>query len=220
MITQPIPPQPPIQTGPKGQELSSNLIVEKQIYGPNCNPWDVLDNSSTPWILSGKSKRIAYVFTRLNNKLAPLEVGSGFSAVNKKSSSGSGVWRRRRKQYVKVAGCGSWNGVTRRVSITDNSKNVVGIRSELDFQINDVNAALRNNLDFNKLGHYKLHEYVLTGCDDYALCRITLDTSKAPKVVSDVSNIICSMQNLHVVGKRKSSEAHDYCSGSTKMYCM
>lgn len=107
--------------------------------------------------------------------------------------------------------------------IKDNNKNVLGIRRELNFQINDVSSAFLNNLDFNKLGHYKLDEFLLNGCDDYALCRITLDTSKTPKVVNlysdDVSNIICSMQNIRVLGKRESFEAQDYCSGSTKMLC-
>ncbi|KAK1369407.1 hypothetical protein POM88_035499 [Heracleum sosnowskyi] len=201
-----------------GEEVSCNFIVEKQIYGANCNPWDVLD-SSTPWIASGKSKKIAYVFTRLNDK-APLVRSS---VVGNKSLSGSGSGVQRRKQYVKLGGCGSWNGLTGRMPIKDNNKNVLGIRRVLNFQINDVSGALRNNFDFTKLGHYKLDEFVLAGCHDYALCRITLDTSKTPMVVNlqndDVSNIICSMQSLNVLGKRKSFQAQDCCSGPTKLLC-
>ncbi|KAK1369492.1 hypothetical protein POM88_035584 [Heracleum sosnowskyi] len=175
--------------------LSLDAPSTSLIYGPNCNPWDVLDDSSTPWIHSRKSNKIktAYVFTRLDDKV----VGSGsFIVVGNNLSLGSGV--RRRKQYVKIGDCGSWNGLRGRMPIKDNNKNVLGIRRELNFRINDISGALWNKLDFNKLGHYKLDEFALSGCDDYALCRITLDTSKTPKVVSLYS---------------------DDVSGPTKMLC-
>lgn len=41
-----------------GNKIPCDIIVEKQIYGPQANPWDVFDDSLTSWIIWGALKTV------------------------------------------------------------------------------------------------------------------------------------------------------------------
>ena len=141
-----------------------HVIEEKDIYGPNANPWEIFDESSTQWITSGNEKTV-YVFARLT-KMAD------------KESSGEG----HEVHYVRKAGCGTWHVETGRKFVKDGD-HTIGETRMLVFQINDVNGVGDGG------NHYwKMHEFFLKGHEDYVVCRITLDMIKPAKVsTKDVS---------------------------------
>ncbi|KAK1399324.1 hypothetical protein POM88_009187 [Heracleum sosnowskyi] len=147
-----------------GETLPCDVILEKQIYGDNANPWEVFDDSSTPWIISGGSK-IVYAFTPLT----------------KVAGSSSGRGSKKKENYAKKAGCGNWHGETGREPIMEGNR-VIGFRRLLCFEINDIDFCSKNHVDLNKPGHWLMHEFVLCGYENYALCRITVDMSKNLKV--------------------------------------
>ncbi|KAL1806303.1 hypothetical protein ACET3Z_029371 [Daucus carota] len=139
--------------------LSLGVIQEKEIYGPNANPWAIFADSSTQWVVSGKQKSV-YVFTRLT-KMADKE----------SSSEGS------EGHYVRTAGCGTWHVETGRKAIMDGNNNPIGEKRMLVFQISDTNG-LKNGVEY----YWNMHEYLLKGIEDYVVCWITLDTMKTVKV--------------------------------------
>ncbi|KAK1399322.1 hypothetical protein POM88_009185 [Heracleum sosnowskyi] len=147
-----------------GETLPCDVILEKQIYGDSANPWEVFDDSSTPWIISGGSK-IVYAFTPLT----------------KVAGSSSGRGSKKKENYVKKAGCGNWHGETGREPIMEGNR-VIGFRRLLCFEINDIDFCSKNHVDLKKPGHWLMHEFVLCGYENYALCRITVDMSKNLKV--------------------------------------
>ncbi|XP_017221652.1 NAC domain-containing protein 7-like [Daucus carota subsp. sativus] len=145
--------------------LSWDVIQEKEIYGPNANPWEIFSDSSTQWITFGKQKSV-YVFTRLT-KMAD------------KESSGEGS----EGHYVRTAGCGTWHVETGRKAVMDGDNNPIGEKRMLVFQISDTNG-LKNGVQY----YWNMHEYLLKGIEDYVVCRITLDMMKTVKVCpKDVS---------------------------------
>ncbi|KAK1376137.1 hypothetical protein POM88_032330 [Heracleum sosnowskyi] len=101
------------------EALPCDIIVEKQIYGANANPWDVFDDSSTLWIIWDDSK-IIYAFTPL-----------------KKKASSSGEASKKKENYVKKAGCRTWHAQTSRELIMEGDR-VIGFRRLLSFEINDI----------------------------------------------------------------------------------
>lgn len=157
-----------------GEKLLSNVVEEKKLYGSNANPWQIFNPHTHPWILSevsvGKFEKVAYVFVNLTKKA----VNSG----NKKLKSNSG-----REQFIKKAGCGTWDGQTKRTEIRDFKGDLIGERRMLVFEINEELE------DFSGLGHWRMHEYSLCGANkdipnpaNTVLCKITLDSSKCPAI--------------------------------------
>ncbi|KAK1401254.1 hypothetical protein POM88_000859 [Heracleum sosnowskyi] len=158
-----------------GQKLPCNKVEERQLYGPNANPWQLFDPETHPWILSevtpGKYDKITYVFVNLTKK---------GTAEGKKEGKNKG----KRDNYIKKAGCGTWDGQTKRTEIRDWNGDLIGERRMLAFEINEV-----TDEDLSKLGHWRMHEYHLCGINkdirnpgNTVLCKITLDSSKNPAV--------------------------------------
>ncbi|KAK1382892.1 hypothetical protein POM88_020627 [Heracleum sosnowskyi] len=156
-----------------GKDLPCDIIAEKKIYGQNSNPWNVFNDMSTDWMIRDKLK-IVYVFTPLTKIAA-------------ESTSRGGGGQGKKENYMKTAGCGNWHGETSRKSIMENGR-VIGFTRLLVYQINDVDFCSRNGIDSNRIGHWLMHEYVLCGYEDYALCRITVDMSKMTNVKKLCSN--------------------------------
>ncbi|KAK1379786.1 hypothetical protein POM88_026530 [Heracleum sosnowskyi] len=159
-----------------GQNLPCNIMEERQLYGPDANPWKLFDPQTHPWILSevtpGKYDKITYVFVNLTKK---------GTAEGKKEGKRKG----KRDNYIKKAGCGTWDGQTKRTEIRDFNGDLVGERRMLAFEINDEIS----DEDLSKLGHWRMHEYHLCGINkdirnpgNTVLCKITLDSSKNPPV--------------------------------------
>ncbi|KAK1376135.1 hypothetical protein POM88_032328 [Heracleum sosnowskyi] len=101
------------------EALPCDVIVEKQIYDVSANPWDVFDDLSIPWIIWDDSK-IIYVFTPLKKKVIS-----------------SGGESKKKENYVKKAGCGTWHGQTSREPIIEGDR-VIGFGRLLSFEINDI----------------------------------------------------------------------------------
>ncbi|KAL1813018.1 hypothetical protein ACET3Z_023083 [Daucus carota] len=145
--------------------LRWDIIKDKEIYGPDANPWEIFSDSSTQWITSGSEKSV-YVFSHLTK-------------IADKESSGTGG----NEHYVRKAGCGTWHVETGRKIIVDGNNNHIGEKRMLVFQINDVKGLTEGDRKY-----WKMHEYFLKGHEDYVVCQITSDTSKEAKVYTkDVS---------------------------------
>ncbi|KAK1381084.1 hypothetical protein POM88_027828 [Heracleum sosnowskyi] len=96
-----------------------------------------------------------------------------------------------------MAGCGTWHGEISRNPIMEDDR-VIGFTRLLVYQISDVDSCLRNEVNFNKIDHWLIHEYVLSGYEyeDYVLCRISVDMSKitqvkpksAPRIFSNINS--------------------------------
>ncbi|KAL1833780.1 hypothetical protein ACET3Z_003431 [Daucus carota] len=128
-----------------GQQDPFNAVQECQLYGPNANPWHLLPPDSDSWLLSevspGKFEKVTYVFVSLTKK-------SGKIKNNPRAA---------KENYTKKAGCGMWDGQTKRYEIRERgSGDLVGERRFLVFEINDVEGV--------------------------ELSKITLDLSKGPLV--------------------------------------
>ncbi|KAK1369067.1 hypothetical protein POM88_035159 [Heracleum sosnowskyi] len=157
-----------------GKDLPCDIIAEKKLYGQNSNPWDVFDDLSTDWMIIDNLKTV-YVFTPLTKIAA-------------ESTSRGGGGQGKKENYMKTAGCGNWHGETSRKPIMENDR-VIGFKRLLVYQINDVDFRSRyGGVDSNRIGHWLMHEYVLCGYEDYALCRINLDMSKTTKIKNLCSN--------------------------------
>ncbi|KAK1369458.1 hypothetical protein POM88_035550 [Heracleum sosnowskyi] len=154
-----------------GEKLPSNAVEERALYGPNANPWHVFDPENHPWILSevslGKFEKVTYVFVNLTKKAA---------TEKKKKVS--------KDNYVKKAGCGTWDGQTKRCEIRDSNGDLIGEKRFLVFEINDD-----SDQDLSKVGYWKMHEYQLCGINEHisnpcntVLCKITFDSSKKPQI--------------------------------------
>ncbi|KAK1399578.1 hypothetical protein POM88_009441 [Heracleum sosnowskyi] len=154
-----------------GRKLPTNVVEERQLYGPNADPWQVFDPENHSWILSevspGKFEKITYVFVNLTKK--------GAAGKKKKVS---------KDNYVKKAGCGTWDGQTKRYEIRDCNGVLIGEKRFLVFEINDD-----SDQDLSKVGYWKMHEYHLRGINEdisnpcnTVLCKITFDCSKNPPV--------------------------------------
>lgn len=155
-----------------GQKIPSNIIEERQLYGPNANPWQLFHPENHSWILSevspGKFEKITYVFVNLTRR-----------------ATAEGKNKSKREYYNKKAGCGTWDGQTKRTEIRDSSNgDLIGERRMLSFEINEV-----CDQDFSKVGYWRMHEYHLCGVNkdiinpcNTVLCKITLDSSKNPPV--------------------------------------
>lgn len=144
-----------------GKQLPCNIIKERQVYGPSCDPWHVFDPSDhRSWLTSPSIKppeKFMYVFAKLS-----------------KISSGS-TW----KNTSKKAGFGTWVGKTKREQILDGKGDVIGESRYLVFETNEIDATKTG------VGFYGMHEYSLSGVNeglDFAnttvLCKITYDPSK------------------------------------------
>ncbi|XP_074340948.1 uncharacterized protein LOC141678505 [Apium graveolens] len=152
-----------------GQKLPCNLVEERQLYGPDANPWQLFDTENHSWILSevssGKFEKITYIFVNLTKKAIAQEKKKG-----------------KRENYNKIAGCGTWHGQTKRNEIRDCNGDLIGEKRMLSFEINEV-----PDQDLSKLGRWRMHEYHLCGINkditnpgNTVLCKITLDQSKNP----------------------------------------
>ncbi|KAK1378857.1 hypothetical protein POM88_025601 [Heracleum sosnowskyi] len=155
-----------------GIKLSCDVVEERELYDSCANPWQVFDPESHPWILSevscGKFEKIAYAFVNLTKKAAPKS--------NNKSKVG-------KEQYTRTAGCGTWDGKTKRTEIRDYDGNLIGERRMLVFEIKEVS----HQEDLSRVGHWRMHEYSLCGINkeipnlsNTVLCKIILDHSKEP----------------------------------------
>ncbi|KAK1388937.1 hypothetical protein POM88_017115 [Heracleum sosnowskyi] len=74
-----------------GQNLIFDVVDEKQVYGPDCNPWKFFDvNDVDSWFAcpNKPTEKVTYVFMNLS-------LISGYN---------SGV------RTAKKAGCGTWGG--------------------------------------------------------------------------------------------------------------
>ncbi|KAK1347102.1 hypothetical protein POM88_055086 [Heracleum sosnowskyi] len=147
---------------------------ERKLYDSCANPWQVFDPESHPWILSevscGKFEKVAYAFVNLTKKAAPKS--------NNKSKVG-------KEQYIRTAGCGTWDGKTKRTEIRDYDGNLIGERRMLVFEIKEVS----HQEDLSRVGHWRMHEYSLCGINEEipnlfntVLCKITLEHSKEPAI--------------------------------------
>ncbi|WOG84712.1 hypothetical protein DCAR_0103896 [Daucus carota subsp. sativus] len=155
------------------QQDPFNAVQECQLYGPNANPWHLLPPDTDSWLLSevspGKLEKVTYVFVSLTKK-------SGKMKNNPRAA---------KENYTKKAGCGTWDGQTKRYEIRErDSGDLVGERRFLVFEINDVEG-----VELSKVGHWKMHEFHLSGVNErianpcnVVLCKITLDLSKGPLV--------------------------------------
>ncbi|KAK1389831.1 hypothetical protein POM88_018009 [Heracleum sosnowskyi] len=157
-----------------GLKLSCDVVEERKLYDSCANPWQVFDPESHPWILSevscGKFEKVAYAFVNLTKKAAPKS--------NNKSKVG-------KEQYIRTAGCGTWDGKTKRTEIRDYDGNLIGERRMLVFEIKEVS----HQEDLSRVGHWRMHEYSLCGINEEipnlfntVLCKITLEHSKEPAI--------------------------------------
>ncbi|KAK1389843.1 hypothetical protein POM88_018021 [Heracleum sosnowskyi] len=85
----------------------------------------------------------------------------------------------------RTAGCGTWDGKTKRTEIRDYDGNLIGERRMLVFEIKEVS----HQEDLSRVGHWRMHEYSLCGINDEipnlsntVLCKITLEHSKEPAI--------------------------------------
>ncbi|KAK1380273.1 hypothetical protein POM88_027017 [Heracleum sosnowskyi] len=180
------------------KKLPCNMVTEKEIYGPQANPWHLFNASSTSWTDSSKSEKTVYVFTRLTTKAA-----SSCPATDKKT-----------EHYVRIAGCGTWHDETgRKQIIVRNGENVIkGSKKLLVYKINDI-GGLGDGINLDEVGYWKMHEYCLDGFEDYVLCAITWDTSKKAKVV-----VAKSLSRSRSSTKRKAQISHTHVlAGSAKV---
>ncbi|KAI3457426.1 hypothetical protein Pfo_014089, partial [Paulownia fortunei] len=143
-----------------GLPLPWKQILEKDLYGENADPWDVLsDVDESHWHASVNReekefkhvKRIIYVFTRL-------------SKINGKT------------RIARTAGCGTWEGQTGARDICNESGQLIGFMKMLTFKAKKGSGDNTRQRD-----HWIMHEYSLAGislnCElkykDYVICRIT-----------------------------------------------
>ncbi|KAI3455052.1 hypothetical protein Pfo_011715, partial [Paulownia fortunei] len=143
-----------------GLPMPWNQLLEKDLYGENADPWDVLGDVGDFHLHASVSreekefkhvKRVIYVFTRL-------------SKINGKS------------RIARKAGCGTWDGQTGARKIYDEPEQLIGFMKMLTFQ-----AKKGPGDDTRQRDRCIMHEYSLAGislnCElkykDYAICRIT-----------------------------------------------
>ncbi|KAK1354908.1 hypothetical protein POM88_048164 [Heracleum sosnowskyi] len=112
----------------------------------------------------GKFEKNAYAFVNLTKK-----------ATNSNNKNKVG-----KEKYTKKAGCGTWDGQTKR-PVRDYDGNLIGERRMLVFEINEVS----DEEDLSRVRYWKMHEYNLCGINkdilnlsNTVLCKITLDHSK------------------------------------------
>ena len=180
-----------------GQFLPCNIVEEKQLYGGG-DPWDVLHDGNQ-WIVletdKGKIvKKAIYVFTKLTKKAA---------AGKLRKNGGVGG----KEQFVRAAGCGTWDGQTGPREIKNGNGEVIGFRKMLVFEIRDLNP----NSATHNMGHYLMHEYSLPGGEsDYVLCEIIHDWNKRSKrkrgVVEEAEEIVVNPKRLMTIGKERKDE--------------
>lgn len=91
-----------------------------------------------------------------------------------------------RENFIKKAGCGTWDGQTKRTEIMDSNGHLIGEKRLLVFEINEL---VSDQDDLSRVGYWKMHEYNLCGVNkdipnpaNTVLCKITLDYSKNPPV--------------------------------------
>ncbi|KAK1358758.1 hypothetical protein POM88_043234 [Heracleum sosnowskyi] len=156
-----------------GHKPFCNIIKDIQLYGPNSTPWQLFDVNDESWTASPDkplSEKYLYVFTSLS----------------KLRSSKSSKIRRIRENTLKEAGCGTWQGKTKKNQIKDCEGNLIGEQKMLVFEIKDTG----DQFDLGKAVHFRMHEYSLAGVNkdlksadgnDVVLCKITVDFSKEPE---------------------------------------
>ncbi|KAK1385673.1 hypothetical protein POM88_023408 [Heracleum sosnowskyi] len=147
------------------QKLYCDIIKDRELYGPNCTPWDLFDVHDNSWIVfkDKPTEKIVYVFTTLSKLRKTDDVRS-------------------RENTCKKAGCGTWVGQNKK-PIKDGMGNLIGEKRMLVFEITEIGV----EFDRSKAGYFKMHEYSLSGVnkgfgstagDDFVLCKITFDSAK------------------------------------------
>lgn len=149
-----------------GLDLVFDVVENKQVYGPDSNPWQVFDlDDDESWFecADKETERVRLVFTKL-------------SKIAKKNKIG-----RSRENTSKKAGCGTWVAKSKPEQIIDSHGNVVGERRYLVFDIKDNAAAVSGS----RFGSFRMHEYCLSGINErfdpsrtHVLCKIIHDSSK------------------------------------------
>ncbi|KAK1389143.1 hypothetical protein POM88_017321 [Heracleum sosnowskyi] len=154
-----------------GQDLIFDVVEEKQVYGPDCNPWKVFDvNHADSWFAcpNKPTEKVTYVFTNL-------------SLI---SGNDSGV------RTGKKAGCGTWGGKTGKTQILDFDGKVIGETKYLVFEVNEMVSGAGES----QFSYFNMHEYCLSGVYEaldpsrnLVLCKITYDSSKKASFVEKPS---------------------------------
>ncbi|KAK1354823.1 hypothetical protein POM88_048079 [Heracleum sosnowskyi] len=154
-----------------GQNLIFDVVEEKQVYGPDCNPWKVFDvNHADSWFAcpNKRTEKVTYVFTNL-------------SLI---SGNDSGV------RTGKKAGCGTWGGKTGKTQILDFDGKVIGETKYLVFEVNEIVSGAGES----QFSYFNMHEYCLSGVYEaldpsrnLVLCKITYDSSKKASFVDKPS---------------------------------
>lgn len=83
-----------------GHDLVFDVVKNKQVYGPNSNPWQVFDlDDDDSWFdcADKENERVRLVFTELS------KIAITTNSKNKKYKMG-----RSRENTCKKAGCGTW----------------------------------------------------------------------------------------------------------------
>lgn len=175
-----------------GKKPPCNKVQEKEIYGPDANPWNLFNASSTSWTDFSRCEKTVYVFTRLTKKAASCP------AIAKKTG-----------HYVRKAGCGTWHDETGRkqkqIMVRNGGNVVMGNKKLLVYQINDIGGLGDGITNLDQVGYWKMHEYCLDGFEDYVLCAITWDTSKVAKVVNSKKAEVVSLHPKTLSRSRSST---------------
>ncbi|KAL2509197.1 NAC domain-containing protein [Forsythia ovata] len=187
----------------KGLPLPWNVsIVERDLYGENANPWNVLsdndpwDNYSITWDrdrMKSTVKKKLYVFTNL-------------SKISKKRTE-------------RRAGCGTWNGQTSGKSIKNSNGEIIGSGKMLSFEVKVDSDEIKKIY-----AHWLMHEYSLAGVSleehtskDYVICKIT-KILKLPKKDRPVVGFTyqTGYEIIEELGKKRSTTMEDCPHGNRK----
>ncbi|KAK1401750.1 hypothetical protein POM88_001355 [Heracleum sosnowskyi] len=87
--------------------------------------------------------------------------------------------------FIRKAGCGTWDGQTKKTEIRDFNGDLIGERRILSFEINEASGLE----DLSRLGYWRMQEYIFCGINknipnvaNTVLCKIKLDYSKSPAI--------------------------------------
>ncbi|KAK1394642.1 hypothetical protein POM88_013698 [Heracleum sosnowskyi] len=169
-----------------GNSLKFDVVADKQVFGVNSNPWQVLDiHDDHSWFdcADNEFERIRFVYTKL----------SKMATCNSKNNN-----TRTRENSWRKAGCGTWTSKSKPVEITDFHGNVIGEKRYYVFRIKNSDSAAAV---LSQFGSFRMHEFCLSGIyqnfdpsSTRVLCKITHQSCKnllSPVIATNsTSNLI------------------------------
>ncbi|KAK1394634.1 hypothetical protein POM88_013690 [Heracleum sosnowskyi] len=171
-----------------GNSLKFDVVADKQVFGVNSNPWQVLDiHDDHSWFdcADNEFERIRFVYTKL----------SKMATCNSKNNT-----TRTRENSWRKAGCGTWTSKSKPVEITDFHGNVIGEKRYYVFRIKNSDSDSAAAV-LSQFGSFRMHEFCLSGIyqnfdpsSTRVLCKITHQSCKnllSPVIATNsTSNLI------------------------------